>query len=502
MAALAQTPAALEERLSRVRTGRTLARPPIAPEVTPNPHSGTPRREIGPDLRFPMSLPENPHRQRSDTRRRSSESKPKRKPKSGPWYWLAVVMCIVAVVGGYFWYTSARILQHPIAIDYGPADPPFPNALGPLVGAEFMTGNSVELQINGAEFFPSMLEAIRGAKKTITLETYIWTPGKVSEDFIFALMDAARAGVKVHVLVDGMGTLKFKDDDRDRLQEAGVEIYKYGRQKWWEVKPNINHRTHRKILVVDGRIGFTGGMCIDDSWDGDAENEKVWRETQVRVEGPTVRQMQSAFAANWLQTTSRLLLGEDYYPEVAPSGSVVAQCYKSGPADAPEYVRIGYLFAIAAARRTIDISQAYFVPDDLAVQTLIAARNRGVRVRIIVPAINDSRFGRAVSRSRWAPLLEAGVEIYQYLPAMYHPKTMSVDDTLVTIGSANFDNRSFSINDEVLLNVLDQGIGARHLQMFEADLKRSEQVTPEQHANRPFYIKAADHIAGIFRSQF
>lgn len=413
-----------------------------------------------------------------------------------------VILCVVVVLGGYFWYTSARILKDPITIDYGPADPAFAKALGPLVGAEFMPGNAVELQVNGAEFFPSMLEAIRGAKKTVTLETYIWTPGKVSEDFIFALMDAARAGVRVHVLVDGMGTLKFKDDDRDRLKEAGVEIYKYGRQKWWEVKPNINHRTHRKILVVDGRIGFTGGMCIDDSWDGNADNEKVWRETQVRVEGPAVRQLQATFAANWLETTGSLLLGKDYYPDVSPAGSVIAQCYKSGPADAPEYARIGYFFAIAGARKSIDISQGYFVPDDLAVETIVAASKRGVRVRIIVAAINDSRFGRAVSRSRWAPLLEAGVEIYQYLPAMYHPKTMSVDDTLVTVGSANFDNRSFSINDEVLLNVLDRRIGTRHLQIFETDLKRSKQVTLEQHLNRPFYIKGIDHIAGLFRSQF
>jgi len=426
----------------------------------------------------------------------------KRRASGGRWFWLAGFLGVVLVLGGYFWKTSARILVEQIIIDFGPAEPPFPNAFGPLVGAEFTAGNAVELQVNGAVFFPSMLEAIRGAKKTVTLETYIWTPGKVSDDFILALSDSARAGVKVHVLVDGMGTLKFKDEDRERLQEAGVEIYKYGRQNWWDMKPNINHRTHRKILVVDGRIGFTGGMCIDDSWDGNAENEDVWRETQVRVEGPAVRQMQAAFAANWLHTTSALLLGEDYYPAVGKAGSVLAQCYTSGPSDAPENVRIGYLFAIAAARQTIDISQAYFVPDDLAVETLIAARERGVRVRIIVPAINDSRLGRAVSRSRWGPLLEAGVEMYRYMPAMYHPKTMSVDDILVTVGSANFDNRSFRINDEVLLNTLDRRIAGEHRQMFEADLKRSQPITLEEHSRRPFYVKAFDSFAGLFRSQF
>lgn len=426
----------------------------------------------------------------------------KRRSRIIRWFCFAGFLGAVLVLGGYFWKTSARILVEPITIDFGPTDPPFPNALGPLVGAEFTAGNTVELQVNGAVFFPSMLEAIRGAKKTVTLETYIWTPGKVSEDFILALQNRARAGVKVHVLVDGMGTLKFKAADHERLREAGVEIHKYGRQNWWEVKPNINHRTHRKILVVDGRIGFTGGMCIDDSWDGNAENEEVWRETQVRVEGPAVRQMQAAFAANWLHTTSGLLLGEGYYPAVGEVGSVLAQCYTSGPSAAPENARIGYLFAIAAARQTIDISQAYFVPDDLAVETIIAARERGVRVRVIVPAINDSRLGRAVSRSRWGPLLEAGVEIYQYMPAMYHPKTMSVDDILVTVGSANFDNRSFSINDEVLLNTLNRRVAAAHLQMFETDLKRSERITLEEHSSRPFYVKAFDSFAGLFRSQF
>lgn len=431
-----------------------------------------------------------------------SEAHQKRAAKNRHWFWASVVLGIVVVLGAFFWKTSARLLQDPIVIDYGPLDPPFPSAMGPIVGAEFVGGNTVELLVNGDQFFPSMLRAIKAAKKTITLETYIWTPGHVSEDFIFALIERARAGVKVHVLVDGMGTLKFKDDDRDRLREAGVEIFKYGREHWWEVKPNINHRTHRKILVIDGRIGFTGGMCIDDSWAGNAENEKVWRETQIRIEGPAVRQMQAAFASNWLQTTSHLLLGDGYYPRIESVGSTPAHVYKSGPNEGPEYVRLGYLFAIAAARRSIDIANAYFVPDDLAIEMLVAARQRGVKVRVIVPAINDSKMGRAASRSRWGPLLEAGVEIYRYLPAMYHPKTMSVDDVFVTVGSANFDNRSFAINDEVTMNVLDRRIAADHKRMFEADLKRSSVYTFSEYEARPFYIKAADYVSGLFRSQF
>lgn len=415
--------------------------------------------------------------------------------------WGMVTLCIVLALGTLFWATSAKLLQKSITIDYGPENPAFASAMGPLVNAEFLEGNAVEILVNGVEFFPAMLAAIREAKSTITLETYIWSPGKISDDFIAALSERARAGVKVHVIVDGMGTLKFKDADRDRLQAAGVQFLKYGRQHWWDVKPNINHRSHRKSLVVDGKVGFTGGMCIDDKWLGDAESEKSWRETMVRIEGPAVRQMQAVFAMNWLKTTTALLTGDDYFPKIPQAGSVRAQCYRSGPRDGPEQARIGYLFAIASARKTIDISNAYFVPDDLAIDTIISARQRGVRVRVVAPAINDSGFGRAASRSRWGRLLEAGVEFHLYQPAMYHPKSMVVDDLLVTIGSVNFDNRSFSINDEILASFMDRRVAAKHRQMFERDIQRSKPLSFEEYKNRPIYIKAFDHFAGLFRSQ-
>lgn len=416
------------------------------------------------------------------------------------WPWIAGG--VVALLTIYFWVTSARMLQEPIVLDYGPRDPAFASAYGPVVGAEFIGGNAVKILVNGDEFFPAMLAEIRKAQKTITLETYIWAPGKISDDFIAALTERARAGVKVHVLVDGMGTLKFKKEDAATLRTAGVEFIKYGREHWYHIKPNINHRTHRKLLIVDGRVGYTGGMCIDDHWLGDAENEKVWRETGVRVEGPAVRQMQAVFATNWLQTTTHLLLGEDYFPRISNAGTSVAQCFQSGPEEAPEAARLGYLLAIAGARETIDIAHAYFVPDELAIDMLVAARQRGVKIRVIVPAINDSRMGRAASRSRWGRLLEAGAEFHLYEPAMYHCKTMSVDGLLVTIGSANFDNRSFAINDEVTFNVLDKSQAAAHLRMFEHDLKRSRPYTRAEFESRPFYVKAFDHLSGLFRSQF
>jgi cardiolipin synthase A/B len=445
-----------------------------------------------------------------DKLRRLRHSRSAAKPRSAHrrleshhrWFWAAIALSAVLVFSAYFWVTSARLLKEPLRIDYGPSDIAFTTALGPVVGAEFMNGNSVRTLVNGAQFFPAMLQAIRDARRTITLETYIWAPGKISDEFVAALCDRAQHGVKVHVLVDGMGTLKFHGHDREQLIHAGVRVLTYGREHWYEVKPNINHRTHRKLLIVDGRIGFTGGMCIDDHWRGNADSSKVWRDTVVEVTGPVVREMQAVFAANWLQTTSSLLLGEDYFPPAQAVGSSVAQCFKSGPGEGPQNARLGYLFAIAAARRTVDISHAYFVPDDLAIDMLIAARQRGVRVRVIVPEFSDSRFGRAVSRSRWSRLLAAGVEFYEYDQAMFHCKTMVVDDVLVTVGSANFDNRSFSINDEVTVNILDANVGAEHRRIFEDDLRHARRLRREAFEGRSIFIKAIDDFCGMFRSQF
>ncbi|MDO8545392.1 MAG: phospholipase D-like domain-containing protein [Opitutaceae bacterium] len=422
-------------------------------------------------------------------------------PTSRGWFWLQVTGALALLLGVFFWFTSASILQQPIHMDYGPADPAFASALGPTVGAEFTAGNAITTLVNGDAFFPAMLEAIRRAKKTVTLETYIWASGRVSDDFIAALGERARNGVKVHVLLDGMGTLKFKGEDRARLEQSGVQVMKYGREHWYQIKPNINHRTHRKLLIIDGRIGFTGGMCIDDSWLGDAKSEKTWRETQLRVEGPVVRQMQAVFATNWMQTTGTLLLGEDYYPVPERAAASLAQCFMSGPSERPEAVRVAHVLAIAAARKTIDIANAYFVPDNLAIEMLLDARSRGVRVRVIVPAINDSKIGRAASRSRWGKLMAAGVEFHQYQPAMFHVKSMVVDGMLVTVGSANFDNRSFAINDEVTLNVLDRAVGAENLRIFEADLKMSVPLTREEFEGRPLYNRIFDHICGVLRSQ-
>lgn len=435
-------------------------------------------------------------RGRHPRRVRSEEEKADRRRV---WAWAALATTLL--LGFYFWLTSARILGEPVEIDYGPQDPVFAGSLGPLLAAEFTAGNDIRLLSNGDEFFPVMLGAIERARRSVTLETYIWSSGEISDRFIAALIDCVRRGVKVHVLADGLGTLGLKREDRRRMLDAGVEFLVYGREHWWEIKPNINHRTHRKLLIIDGEVGFTGGMCIDDTWRGNADSPDVWREIQLEARGPIVRQMQSVFAANWLQTTSRLLLGEDYFPKARTADGAVAQCYMSGPKQHPEYARVSYLLAIASARKNIRIMHAYFVPDDLAIDMLIAARQRGVEIEVVVPEKNDSRFGRAASRSRWGKLLEAGVKFHLYTPAMYHCKVMIVDDFFVTVGSVNFDNRSFGINDEVAVNVLDTDVARAAVKLFEHDRAFSRPLTLQEFRERPLHIKIADHFAGLFRSQ-
>jgi cardiolipin synthase A/B len=439
-------------------------------------------------------------------RRRRAAHAPSHPGGHGPHHrrnvWLVILGATALTLAAYFWFTSARLLEEPMRIDYGPTEPSFANAMGPLTGADFTNGNKIETLPNGDAFFPVMLDAIQGAKKTITLESYIWSSGFISNQFITALTERARAGVKVHALLDGMGGLHLNRSDRARLLDAGVQFVIYGREHWWQIKPNINHRTHRKLLIVDGKVGFTGGMCIDDTWLGNATLKDHWRETQVRVEGPVVRQMQAVFAQNWLQTTSTLLLGEDYFPPLSKAGTSVAHCYKSGPDEGAQVARLGYLFAIAAARKSIDIAHAYFVPDDLAITMLLEAMARGVKVRVVVPAKNDSRFGRAAARSRWGKLLAAGAEFHLYEPSMYHCKSMVVDGVLLVMGSANFDNRSFSINDEVTLGVLDAKVAADHEKLFANDMAHSKPLTREEFEHRPAYLKALDWACGLFRSQF
>jgi cardiolipin synthase A/B len=391
-----------------------------------------------------------------------------------------------------------KIIRVPIQTDYSVTNDAFLQTISQHLDGPLLTGNRVKELVNGVEIFPAMIAAIRQATNTITFENFIWRSGVLSDQFIEALSERARAGVKVHCIVDSMGAFQFKRADRNRLRAAGVELQIFNQVWPWNCW-TWNHRTHRKTLVVDGRIGFIGGICIADEWMGDANAPKHWRDTEYMIEGPVVGQMQGVFMDNWMRSTSEVLHGLDYFPVLEPQGESLAQCFKSGPRDGAENARLLHLYSIAAARKTIRIAHSYFVPDNLAIEMLVAAAKRGVQVEIIAPGIIDWNIVRRAARSRWDKLLEAGVKIYEYQPAKYHCKIMIVDDVWVTTGSINFDDRSFRINSEANVNIYDPAFAARQVQIFEADRAQSIRIHREQFKKRPFYIRAVEHFWGLFR---
>jgi cardiolipin synthase len=285
------------------------------------------------------------------------------------------------------------------------------------------------------------------------------------------------------------------------MKAAGVEIGVYNPVRWHTLT-KMNNRTHRKILVVDGRVGYTGGAGIADEWAGNAQDEDHWRDTHFRLEGPAVAQMQAAFMENWIEITGNVLHGEGYFPELPKAGAHLAQFFVSSPGGGGESMQVMYLMSIAAAARSIQLSAAYFVPDGNEVRMLAEAAKRGVRVQIIVPGVvTDSPAVRRASRSTWGELLRAGVEIYEYQPTFFHCKVMVVDGQWVSVGSTNFDTRSFSVNDEANLNVYDREFAAEQGRIFEDDLKRSRRISLDEWASRPWTERLWEHAMGLLSSQ-
>ena len=384
---------------------------------------------------------------------------------------------------------------------YSTASPDFERALGSLLGPGIVGGNAVTELLNGDQIFPPMLAAIQGAKKSITFETYIYWSGDIGKQFADALSERARAGVRVHVLLDWVGSAKMDESYLTEMKEAGVQIEKFHKPHWYNLA-RLNNRTHRKLLVVDGQVGFTGGVGIAPHWMGNAQDPDHWRDSHYLVRGPVVAQMQATFLDNWLKVAGKVLHGALYFPPIAPAGAQKAQMFSSSPSSGSESMQLMYHLAITAAERSIDLSVAYFVPDELTQKLLMDALARGVRVRFITPGEHtDTDTVKAASRATWGPLLQAGALIYEYQPTMYHCKVMIVDQLLVSVGSTNFDNRSFRLNDEANLNVYDAAFAKRQTEVFEDDLKRSRRVTYEEWLNRPLREKAHEKLTGWLRSQ-
>ena len=417
------------------------------------------------------------------------------------WIVLAVIGSALLLLVVLNLTSGEKKIEHEIRPLYGVGEPQFVRSMGVLLGPAIVGGNRVTALQNGDEIFPAMLEAIRGAAQSISFETYIYWSGEVGREFAEALAERARAGVQVHVLLDWVGAGKMDDELLTLMEDAGVEVLKYHPLRWYNLG-RLNNRTHRKLLVVDGRIGFTGGVGIADEWQGHAEDPDHWRDSHYRVVGPAVAQMQAAFMDNWIKTNALVLHGEPYFPALDTAGPHLAQVFTSSAGEGSESVRLMYLLSIASARKNIRLSASYFVPDSLSVATLVSARERGVEVEIIVPGGHiDSKVTRKASRGLWGPLLEAGVKIYEFEPTMYHCKVMIVDDAWVSVGSTNFDSRSFSLNDEANLNILDPEFAAEQAEVFAADRARSREITLEAWRRRPWQEKVKEWAAGLLRSQ-
>jgi len=397
--------------------------------------------------------------------------------------------------------SSEKKIQQKIEHLYSTEDPQFVHAMGVLLGPPVLSGNRYRVLVNDDRIFPAMLAAIRGARETIDFETYIYWSGTIGKEFADALAERARAGVRVHVLLDWVGSQKMDDALVSEMKSAGIEMQKYHPPHWSHLG-RLNNRTHRKLLVVDGRIGFTGGVGIADKWAGDAQDADHWRDTHFQVEGPVVAQMQAVFMDNWIKTTGSVLHGADYFPSLAPVGEGSAQVFSSSPSGGSASMELMYLMSITAAKRTIRLSSSYFVPNELAVRTMVEAMQRGVKLQIITPGEHtDTETVRAASRARWGELLAAGAEIYEYQPTMYHCKVMIVDEFMVSTGSTNFDDRSFRLNDEANLNIYEREFALDQAKIFDADLARSRRITLAEWQARPMHEKVLEHLASLLGSQ-
>jgi cardiolipin synthase len=380
-------------------------------------------------------------------------------------------------------------------------DPAFAATLAAYSGSTVVSGNRVEILLNGDEIFPAKLRAIRGARKTINYAQYVFEEGDPSRDIVNALAERCRAGVTVNLLLDAVGALSMPDEYRQLMQQAGCRIETFRPLSPFEVD-KVNNRNHRRILVADGKIGITGGSGTSGKWGGNGRTENHWRDTDVWVEGPVVEQIQGAFAENWLEATGVALGGRDYFPSpLEAKGKVAAQAVRSSPASGNAHMYVVMLLAMASAQHSIYITNPYFLPDKKMIKTLAATAKRGVRVVVLLPGAIDHNLVRQASRSELGKLLEAGVEVYEYGPALLHAKTMVIDGRWATVGSTNLDQRSFSLNDEINLVVYDETVARKLERVFQDDLSRSKQMTYEQWRSRSFASRFLELLSLPVRDQ-
>ena len=385
-----------------------------------------------------------------------------------------LVAALVLAVGANLITTEKRLLYRPRRL-YTSGDADFRRALGILLGPPLVSGNRVSSLVNGEQIYAAMLNAIRTAHTNITFETFVFRDA-IGATFVDELSSAARRGVQVHMLLDWLGSRTMDSNLLAAARAAGCELHLYHPPSWYHLG-RMNNRTHRKVMVIDGRIGFTGGVGMGVEWCDGCNGLPPWRETHFKAEGPVVAQMQAVFVDNWIKATGRVLHGADYFPKLATGGDMEAQMFGSSPVGGSESMHLMVLLALTAAKTSIDIENAYFVPDKLTVEALCSAARRGVRVRIVVPGrYTDARVGRWAAQGLYGSLLEAGIHIFEYQPTMMHCKVLVIDGLWTSVGSANFDDRSFRLNDEANLNVFSEDLAREQTRLIDADIARSRRM--------------------------
>lgn len=415
--------------------------------------------------------------------------------------WLAVLGLVLLLFFGLFLVqqqqgTPKLGLTHEFAVE----SPEFLPSITGATGAPFVPGNRIDILPNGDQFYTALLESIGGAQHSINIVAYIFWDDAIGNKVADALIAKARAGVAVRILVDAIGSRKMSTKLEIKLKEGGCRVARF-HPVWWFAIDRISNRTHREITVLDGRIGFTGGAGIADHWMGNAQDPDHWRDTLVRIEGPAVTQLQTGFMQKWLEETSEIVSGPDYFPQIEPAGALSVQTVLSEPETNSSTARILYYLSIIAARKSILIATPYFIPNDELIEILVAARQRGVDVKILVPGIHNDHglLARRNSTRLYGRLLEAGVEIYEYNRTMMHQKFIVSDGIWTTLGTINFDYLSFTLNDENNICVYDRDFAAQFEEMFRKDLEACKRVELEEWKNRGVHVRAIEWIVSLFK---
>ena len=389
-----------------------------------------------------------------------------------------------------------RVQPHVSLPQLALGEPQFFRTLEAYASAPIVAGNNVEILLNGEQTFPAQLELIRSATRTITYAQYFYADGPVSKDIAYALAERCRAGVGVNVLLDAFGAMRIPGDYVDHMRDSGCHVawFRPLHRLWPGGK--FANRNHRRSLVVDGRVAITGGSGVSRKWIGNGRVADHWRDTDVRIDGPAVAYIQGSFAETWLEATGMVLGGEEYFPTtLTPRGQAHVQVVRSSPATGDFAIYTAFLLAIASARKSILVTNPYFVLDEKMTEAILDAHKSGAKVTVLVPGKIDHNLVRTASRAEFGRLLKAGIEIYEYRAALLHSKTMVIDGVWATIGSTNLDNASFALNDELNVIIYNRDVAQRLEQIFVEDLKHAKQVTFEAWSKRGLKERLIELIA-------